>query len=102
MIRPPPRSTLFPYTTLFRSTAVFGLVNPAWRGTGFGAVFIDFDHDGWEDIAFVNGLVKRGNDPAARIEGLKPFWAPYAQRNQVFVNGGQGKFTDISLANPAF
>src|SRR5688572_32048596 len=59
MIRPPPRSTLFPYTTLFRSTAVFGLVNPAWRGTGFGAVFVDFDHDGWEDLAFVNGLVKR-------------------------------------------
>jgi len=83
-------------------TAMFGLVNPAWRGTGFGAVFIDFDHDGWEDLAFVNGLVKRGNDPAPRVEGLKPFWAPYAQRNQLFLNGGRGKFTDVSLANPAF
>src|SRR5438477_2914550 len=27
MIRPPPRSTLFPYTTLFRSTVVDGLVD---------------------------------------------------------------------------
>src|SRR3712207_8336109 len=26
MIRPPPRSTLFPYTTLFRSSAPWGLV----------------------------------------------------------------------------
>src|SRR5207248_8840351 len=25
MIRPPPRSTLFPYTTLFRSPTLFGL-----------------------------------------------------------------------------
>src|SRR5690554_7377911 len=29
MIRPPPRSTLFPYTTLFRSTAPCGGVRPA-------------------------------------------------------------------------
>src|SRR5437764_8679899 len=27
MIRPPPRSTLFPYTTLFRSVSVCGLIN---------------------------------------------------------------------------
>src|SRR2546422_8084013 len=29
MIRRPPRSTLFPYTTLFRSTMVFG--SPEWN-----------------------------------------------------------------------
>src|SRR5689334_17177265 len=31
MIRRPPRSTLFPYTTLFRSEAVFGLNSFGWR-----------------------------------------------------------------------
>src|SRR6266566_2085272 len=31
MIRRPPRSTLFPYTTLFRSS--LGPGAPAWRGT---------------------------------------------------------------------
>src|SRR5688572_31146484 len=31
MIRPPPRSTLFPYTTLFRSQARCGNVRPAKR-----------------------------------------------------------------------
>src|SRR5437870_13212942 len=29
MIRPPPRSTLFPYTTLFRSAGVWGVQEPA-------------------------------------------------------------------------
>src|SRR5438874_9256565 len=28
MLRPPPRSTLFPYTTLFRSDDVVAVVNP--------------------------------------------------------------------------
>src|SRR2546425_7184511 len=30
MIRRPPRSTLFPYTTLFRSTLLFLHGNPTW------------------------------------------------------------------------
>src|SRR5258707_11935929 len=30
MIRRPPRSTLFPYTTLFRSVLLLGLVAGAW------------------------------------------------------------------------
>src|SRR2546428_2448533 len=40
MIRRPPRSTLFPYTTLFRSGSVGSLVLPGWSrcvgGRGFG------------------------------------------------------------------
>src|SRR5438445_6485607 len=37
MIRPPPRSTLFPYTTLFRSQSVqlFGPMGQAGAGHGF-------------------------------------------------------------------
>src|SRR5439155_19579781 len=31
MIRPPPRSTLFPYTTLFRSKSVHGVLNPTYQ-----------------------------------------------------------------------
>src|SRR5256885_9845285 len=33
MIRRPPRSTLFPYTTLFRSLTVFHLNDPVYRAT---------------------------------------------------------------------
>src|SRR5256885_8125771 len=37
MIRRPPRSTLFPYTTLFRSNTalvIFGILNPTLTGYG--------------------------------------------------------------------
>lgn len=69
---------------------------PAWRGTGFGTALVDFDHDGALDLAFVNGRVKRG---ASNAPG---FWAPYAQRHQLFANDGQGNLREISAANPAF
>src|SRR2546427_3932343 len=36
MIRRPPRSTLFPYTTLFRSVGAVAPVRPAARGTVHG------------------------------------------------------------------
>src|SRR2546426_9107837 len=46
MIRRPPRSTLFPYTTLFRSVHITG----AKSCYGFTALVSDFDNDGWPDI----------------------------------------------------
>jgi hypothetical protein len=82
--------------------AEVGLVNPRWRGTGFGAVLADLDLDGSSDLAFVNGRVLRGNDPGERLAGLHPLWHPYAQRNQIFLNTGQGRFTEVSDANPDF
>src|SRR3712207_6878086 len=45
MIRRPPRSTLFPYTTLFRSDVLDGaLARQSGRGTAFGA-FLDSTTD---------------------------------------------------------
>jgi hypothetical protein len=58
----------------------------------------DFDHDGRLDSAVVNGRVQRG--PAAN-EALGPFWAQYAERNQVFAGTGPGTFRDRSDAEPA-
>src|SRR5256885_8954583 len=34
MIRRPPRSTLFPYTTLFRSSPLEGITRSSWRKSG--------------------------------------------------------------------
>jgi hypothetical protein len=82
-------------------TGPAGLATPQWRGTGFGTLFGDFDHDGAPDLAVVNGRVEaltgRTTDRA-----LGPFWSPYAERNQLFVNDGTGRFRDVSGANAPF
>ena len=84
-------------------TAASGLATPRWRGTGFGAIAIDFDHDGNPDIAVVNGRVSHARIMAPNIrDDLPLFWQPYAERNQLFASAGDGKFRDVSLASPAF
>ncbi|HZO86033.1 MAG TPA: CRTAC1 family protein [Verrucomicrobiae bacterium] len=83
------------------AAAGWGFTKQGWRGTGFGAAFADFDLDGDLDLAFVNGRVKRGATGGPVAPGVNPFWAPYAQRNQIFANQGR-EFRDISSANAAF
>jgi hypothetical protein len=83
-------------------TGPSGLAQQGWRGTGFGAVFADFDLDGALDLAFVNGRVKRGQETAPLAPGVQSFWAPYAQRSQLFVGDGRGGFRDVARVNPAF
>lgn len=84
-------------------TADTGLSRTAWQGTGFGAVMADFDHNGAVDLAFVNGLVKRGARPqSAPIEGPHSFWSPYAQRHQLFSNDGTGRFHELSRPEEEF
>jgi hypothetical protein len=86
---------------LFRDqTAVAKLSSPRYRGTGFGTVLADFDHDGALDLAVVNGRVSRGS--VADLPGLDPFWRPYVERNQLFANDGGGRFRDVSAANAPF
>jgi hypothetical protein len=81
-------------------TAAAGLASPRWRGTGFGTVLADFDHDGAMDLAIVNGRI--GHGPPAEAKTLGPFWSRYAQRNQLFANDGRGRFRDISEDDEAF
>jgi hypothetical protein len=82
--------------------AMAGLQQQSWRGTGFGAVLADFNCDGAPDLAFANGLIRRilpGQTPVAA--GLNPWWARYAQKAQLFMNEGSGKFRDISPSQQA-
>jgi hypothetical protein len=68
------------------------------RGTGFGTVLADFNHDGALDLAIVNGRVSRGRGQGG--DDLDPFWRPYAERNQLFAGDGTGRFRDLSAADP--
>jgi len=55
-------------------------------GWGWGVTFIDYDHDGWLDLAVVNG---QDNSPGS----------PYqTDPSRLFRNDGQGSFTDESDA----
>jgi hypothetical protein len=88
-------------------TAAAGLTGARWRGTGFGTVLADFDHDTRPDLAVANGRVRRAKLPSGAASAapgpgpsLAAHWAGYAERNQLFANGG-GTFRDVSDANPA-
>ncbi len=86
---------------LFRDqTTPFGLRWPKWRGTGWGTVLADFDHDGHNDLALVNGAVMR--DSTQVNPDLGPFWKDYSHRNHLFRNDGKGRFHDLSPNNAAF
>src|SRR2546422_9165140 len=85
MIRRPPRSTLFPYTTLFRSllpAALVGLVvhYPAYRAVGFVAT----------------GMAKGAEDALASIKVLAAMllfpltWTGVAGGGLVWRGGGGG------------
>jgi hypothetical protein len=80
-------------------TTAAGLATLSWRGTGFGTVLADFDHDGGLDIAAVNGRIARA--PTLGNPDLGPYWGRYADRNQLFANDGKGRFREVSSQNPA-
>jgi hypothetical protein len=81
-------------------TAAAGLARPRWHGTGFGTVFADMDHDGFPDLALVNGRVALPRTDSNSVPKVP--WDPYAERNQLFVNNGKGGFQDISSADQPF
>jgi hypothetical protein len=83
-------------------TATAGFANTHWRGTGFGTVAADFNHDGFMDLAVANGRVMRARLPgnASPSGSLPAFWRPYAERNQLFAGTSEGRFRDVSQDSP--
>src|SRR3712207_7245315 len=79
MIRRPPRSTLFPYTTLFRSQGTLGWIDPLTQNVEYDKLAADepgVTND--EAVQMLAGL--REVDPARRKELQKEF--PPAARSE--------------------
>src|SRR5258705_4160024 len=67
MIRRPPRSTLFPYTTLFRSGDLFGIDPP-----GDGHVDADVVTVGGLELdGIVPGAVERSEEHTSELQSLR-------------------------------
>ena len=74
-----------------RST-MSGLGATSVPSTGFGALWFDFDNDGWLDVLAVNGAVTTIKE---LVEGGDPH--PLRQPNQLFRNLGGGRFADVTV-----
>jgi hypothetical protein len=57
--------------------------------TGFGTAFIDFDNDGWLDVAAVNGAIEAIKTRAGQV-------FPYDERKLLFRNRRDGTFEDVT------
>jgi hypothetical protein len=78
------------------ATTESGIGFPTLPFVGFGTLFLDADHDGWLDLAIVNGHIM-DNAPQFRSG------ATYAQRNLLFRNTGGRRFVEIGrTAGPGF
>jgi len=70
-------------------TVESGLAKHDLERTGFGCGFLDFDHDGDQDLAVVNGAVRR-RPPVPGAPDT--FWREYVEPNQLFENLGGARF----------
>jgi len=108
MLRPPPRSTLFPYASLFRSVAGLPralLVQAAEPGpTGDDRTYWVTDSP-WTDVRIVGRLGEAGlaAEPLIAAGGLKLFaLAGYVQADDGRLNGAPGDLSGVIGAAPVF
>lgn len=76
-------------------TRLRGIAMPSWSYTGFGIAFLDYDLDGWLDLASVNGLVTLAESRLG--DGAFPLQQP----DQLLRNRGDCRFEDVSEQVPA-
>ncbi len=82
---------------------ITGLGQASLMATGWGVGFFDFDNDGDLDLLGANGHTLDNQQEVYVFEGAGVELVPYAQRNLLLRNNGDGTFTDISgLVGEAF
>ncbi len=81
-------------------TAASGLGGPSLPYTAFGTGFVDYNNDGWLDLAIANGRVIRG--PLLKSQQAASYWDYYSEPNLLFRNDGNGKFANVSAQSGRF
>src|SRR2546426_8604073 len=107
MIRRPPRSTLFPYTTLFRSMDQGKNINPVWAPDGRSLAFVSDRGDGISNIFlydFTDSNIYQLTDVYTGVTGITPLspclsWAHEADR-LAFAYYEEGEYNVYGLDNP--
>src|SRR3712207_8980134 len=84
MIRRPPRSTLVPYTTLFRSTYSTGALDQEWfRVDNAGGILALGTYDGENEVVGVGTIPAEGNGTRLMWYGAKAaFRAGFVNRSE--------------------
>ena len=90
-------------------THAAGLRQISWQKLGWGASFVDFDLDGWKDLALVNGhvfpevdVLDNQIEALALMEKLYKMLdvyevgTSYRQRNFIFRNLRDGRFQEVT------
>src|SRR2546429_546352 len=99
MIRRPPRSTLFPYTTLFRSTRTPGLLEAGLQEGDCRIVVDGFRVDRLDDGNVIHNLRVVGHqfaDPATRPSVLAEFENGWRHRKRRLPGGHAGDALPLS------
>src|SRR5260221_14792399 len=98
MIRRPPRSTLFPYTTLFRSLSAAGLVT-AGPGVISGSIHL---HSNGVRRNLLDGLEKyaRVTEQEGRVMAVEKDERGWRKHSETLMAGVRGKEIAMIFQNP--
>ncbi len=72
------------------SSAATGLAAASIPYTGFGAAFLDLEHDGDLDLVVVNGRVRRSVQAPVKAAATQAARSEYQEPNQLFLYDGKG------------